>query len=145
VVLGDGRLSLEREPPRHYDVLGIDAFSGDSIPMHLVTREAMAIYLKHLNPDGVIVFQATNRFVDLLPVVKRLAVEFGLAALNVSDEPDGWDGAEYWYSSTDQIIVTRNRALLAWPRIAEVADEIPDRPELPTFTDAHHNLLRILK
>jgi SAM-dependent methyltransferase len=145
VVLGDGRLSLEREPPRRYDVLGIDAFSGDSIPMHLVTREAMAIYLKHLKPDGVIVFQATNRFVDLLPVVKRLAAESGLEALNVSDEPEGWDGAEYWYSSTDQIIVTRNRALLAWPRIAEVADEIPDRPELPTFTDAHHNLLRILK
>ena len=145
VVLGDGRLSLEREPPRRYDVLGIDAFSGDSIPMHLVTREAMAIYLKHLKPDGVLVFQATNRFVDLLPVVKRLAAEFGLEALNVADEPDGSDGAEYWYSSTDQIIVTRNRALLAWPRIAEVADEIPDRPELPTFTDAHHNLLRILK
>ena len=145
VVLGDGRLSLEREPPRGYDVLGIDAFSGDSIPMHLVTREAMAIYLKHLKPDGVIVFQATNRFVDLLPVVKRLAAESGLEALNVSDEPDGSDGAEYWYSSTDQIIVTRNRALLAWPRIAEVADEIPERSELPTFTDAHHNLLRILK
>jgi SAM-dependent methyltransferase len=145
VVLGDGRLSLEREPPRRYDVLGIDAFSGDSIPMHLVTREAMAIYLKHLAPDGVIVFQATNRFVDLLPVVKRLAAEFGLEAVNVSDEPEGGDGAEYWYSSTDQIIVTRNAALLAWPRLAEAAEEIADRPELPTFTDAHHNLLRILK
>jgi SAM-dependent methyltransferase len=146
VVLGDGRLSLEREPPRQYDVLGIDAFSGDSIPMHLVTREAMAIYLKHLKPDGVIVFQATNRFIDLLPVVKRLASEFGLEAMNVEDVPeDNGEGAEYWYSSTDQIIVTRNRALLAWPRIAEAAETIPDRPGLPTFTDAHHNLLRILK
>ena len=145
VVLGDGRLSLEREPPRGYDVLGIDAFSGDSIPMHLVTREAMAIYLKHLNPDGVIVFQATNRFIDLLPVVKRLAAEFGLEAMNVADEPDATDGAGYWYSSTDQIIVTRNRKLLEWPRIAEAADEIAERPELPIFTDAHHNLLRILK
>ncbi len=145
VVLGDGRLSLEREPPRGYDVLGIDAFSGDSIPMHLVTREAMAIYLKHLKPDGVIVFQATNRFIDLLPVVKRLAAEFGLEAVNVSDVPEGEDGAEYWYSSTDQIIVTRNARLLAWPRIAEAAEEIADRPGLPTFTDAHHNLLKILK
>jgi hypothetical protein len=145
VVLGDGRLSLEREPPRGYDVLGIDAFSGDSIPMHLVTREAMAIYLKHIKPDGVIVFQATNRFIDLLPVVKRLAAEFGLEAMNVSDTPDGDEGAEYWYSSTDQIIVTRNRALLAWPRLAEAAEAIEDRPGLPTFTDAHHNLLRILK
>jgi hypothetical protein len=145
IILGDGRLSLEREPPRGYDVLGIDAFSGDSIPMHLVTREAMAIYLKHIKPDGVIVFQATNRFIDLLPVVKRLAAEFGLEALNVSDVPEGEDGAEYWYSSTDQVIVTRNPKLLGWPRIAEAAEEIADRPGLPVFTDAHHNLLRILK
>jgi spermidine synthase len=145
VVLGDGRLSLEREPPRQYDVMGIDAFSGDSIPMHLVTREAMAIYLKHLKPDGVIVFQATNRYIDLLPVVKRLAAEFGLEAVNISDAPEGVEGAEYWYSSTDQIIVTRNKALLAWPRISEVSAPIEDRPGLPIFTDAHHNLLRILK
>ena len=146
IVLGDGRLSLEREPPRGYDVLGIDAFSGDSIPMHLVTREAMAIYVKHLKPDGVIVFQATNRFIDLLPVVKRLAAEFGLEAVNVADEPEtGEEGADYWYSSTDQIIVTRNRKLLEWPRIAEAAEEIHERPGLPVFTDAHHNLLRILK
>jgi spermidine synthase len=145
VVLGDGRLSLEREPPRQYDVMGIDAFSGDSIPMHLVTREAMAIYLKHLKPDGVIVFQATNRYIDLLPVVKRLAAEFGLEAVNISDWPEGAEGADYWYSSTDQIIVTRNKALLDWPRISEASAEIEDRPELPIFTDAHHNLLRILK
>jgi protein-L-isoaspartate O-methyltransferase len=145
IMLGDGRLSLEREPPRGYDVLGIDAFAGDSIPMHLVTREAMAIYVKHIKPDGVIVFQATNRFVDLLPVVKRLAAEFGLEAMNVADVPEGEDDAAYWYSATDQVIVTRNRKLLGWPRIAEAAEEIADRPGLPVFTDAHHNLLRILK
>jgi spermidine synthase len=145
IVLGDGRLSLEREPPRRYDVLGIDAFSGDSIPMHLITREAMAIYLKHMKPDGVIVFQATNRFVDLLPVVKRLAAEFGLEAVNVADSPDAESGPEYWYSSTDQINVTRNRKLLEWPALAEATEEIEDRSDLPVFTDAHHNLLRILK
>jgi hypothetical protein len=145
LVMGDGRLSLEREPPRGYDVLGIDAFSGDSIPMHLVTREAMAIYVKHIKPDGVIVFQATNRFIDLLPVVKRLAAEFGMQAVNVSDSPSSEEGPEYWYSSTDQIIVTRNQALLDQPLIADVADVIEDRADLPTFTDSHHNLLRILK
>jgi SAM-dependent methyltransferase len=145
LVMGDGRLSLEREPPRGYDVLGIDAFSGDSIPMHLITREAMALYVKHLKPDGVIVFQATNRFIDLLPVVKRLASEFGFEAMNVADVPEGGDGAEYWYSSTDQVIVTRNAKLLAWPRIADAADPIDERKDLPTFTDSHHNLLRILK
>jgi SAM-dependent methyltransferase len=145
VILGDGRLSLEREAPRGYDVLGIDAFSGDSIPMHLVTREAMAIYIKHLKPDGVIVFQATNRFIDLLPVVKRLAAEFGMEAMNIADVPEGADGAEYWYSSTDQIIVTRNQKLLDWPLIAEAAEPIEERAGLAVFTDAHHNLLRILK
>jgi spermidine synthase len=145
VILGDGRLSLEREPPRGYDVLGIDAFSGDSIPMHLVTREAMALYVKHIKEDGVIVFQATNRFVDLLPVVKRLAAEFGLEAYNVSDVPSGTEGKEYWYSSTDQVIVTRNRKLLEWPTLQAGAEPIEDRPDLPTFTDSHHNLLRILK
>ena len=145
LVMGDGRLSLEREPTRGYDVLGIDAFSGDSIPMHLVTREAMALYVKHLKPDGVIVFQATNRYIDLLPVVKRLAAEFGFEAVNVSDSPDADDGPEYWYSSTDQVIVTRNRKLLEWGRIAEAAEPIEVRGDLPVFTDAHHNLLRILK
>jgi len=145
LVMGDGRLSLEREPPRGYDVLGIDAFSGDSIPMHLVTREAMALYVKHIKPDGVIVFQATNRYIDLLPVVKRLAQEFGLEARNVSDTPDAEAGPEYWYSATDQVLVTRSKKLLEWPRVAEAAEEIDARPDLPIFTDAHHNLLRILK
>ncbi len=146
VVLGDGRLSLEREAPRGYDVLGIDAFSGDSIPMHLITREAMALYARHIKPDGAIVFQATNRYVDLLPVIKRLASELGMQAVLVSDSPDeDPQGPGYWRSSTDQVIVTRNAALLASRWLREAAEPIQDRPALPTFTDAHHNLLRILK
>jgi spermidine synthase len=149
VILGDGRLSLERElkqsGARRYDVLGIDAFSGDSIPMHLITREAMGLYLAHLAPDGVIVFQATNRYIDLMPVIRRLADEFGLHAVLVSDFPDSNVGADYWRSSTDQVLVTRDRKLLAHPKIAEAAEPIMDRKDLPTFTDAHHNLVRILK
>jgi len=105
----------------------------------------MALYVKHIKPDGVIVFQATNRYVDLLPVVKRLASEFGMEAVNISDSPDAVDGPEYWYSATDQVIVTRNKKLLDWARIDDVSQEIDDRADLPTFTDAHHNLLRILK
>jgi hypothetical protein len=78
--------------------------------------------------------------------VKRLAAEFGMEAVNIADSPDGDpEGPEYWYSSTDQIIVTRNKKLLAWPEIANAAEQIDERPELPIFTDAHHNLLRILK
>jgi hypothetical protein len=145
VVLGDGRLSLEREAPRRYDVLGIDAFAGDSIPMHLVTREAMAQYVRHLADDGVIVFQATNRYIDLLPVVKRLAGEFGLEAVLVSDQPGQSTGAEYWLSSTDQILVTRDTRLLANAALRDAVTPIADRADLKTFTDAHHNMFRILK
>ncbi len=145
VVLGDGRLSLEREAPRGYDVLGIDAFSGDSIPMHLITREAMALYVKHLAPDGVIIFQATNRYINLLPVLRRLADEFGMQAVSVADSPADAEDERYWLSSTDQVIVTKNKALIAHPRLAQAAVEVPPRADLPTFTDAHHNLFRILK
>jgi spermidine synthase len=145
VVLGDGRLSLERETPRGYDVLGIDAFAGDSVPMHLVTREAMALYVKHLAEDGVIVFQATNRYINLLPVVKRLATEVGMEAVVVSDVPNFDTGPEYWLSSTDQILVMRNKALLQADTLRYEATPIEDRKDLKTFTDAHHNLYRILK
>jgi SAM-dependent methyltransferase len=145
VILGDGRLSLEREQAQGYDLLAIDAFSGDSIPMHLITREAMAAYLRHLKPDGVIVFQATNRFVDIAPVVERLAAEFGLTAVLVSDAVDSSDGADYWISGTDQIIVTRNARLLAAEPIRSVAQPLTPRPDFRIWTDDYYNLLRILK
>jgi hypothetical protein len=142
IVMGDGRLALEREAPRDYDVLGIDAFSGDSIPMHLITREAMAVYLKHLKPDGAIVFQATNRFVDLMPVIRNLADEFGMQTAWVSDWAEGGD---YWTSTTDQVIVTRNTKLLEAAAIKSFSSPAPARSDLPVFTDNYYNLLRILK
>ncbi|HYM48028.1 MAG TPA: fused MFS/spermidine synthase, partial [Burkholderiaceae bacterium] len=145
VVLGDGRLSLERAPPQRYDVLGIDAFAGDSIPMHLVTREAMALYVRHLAENGVIVFQATNRYIDIMPVVKRLASEFGMQAVLVSDVPGFRSGPEYWLSPTDQILVTRDKSLLQADSLRYVATPIEERADLKTFTDAHHNLFRVLK
>ena len=144
IVLGDGRLALEREAPRQYDVLAVDAFSGDSIPIHLVTKEAMAAYVKHLAPGGVIVFQATNRFVDLPPVAKRLADAFGLEAVLVEDSPQFSTGPERWYLHTDQIIMTKNKDLLKHPAFKE-AKPISLRPDVGVFTDDHSNLLRILK
>jgi spermidine synthase len=149
VVLGDGRLSLEKElkqaGPRGYDVLGVDAFSGDSVPMHLMTREAVALYARHLAADGVIVFQATNRYIDIAPVIQRLAAEQDMQAVLISDYPPSRDGVGYWMSATDQILVTRDAKLLQHPRILEASQRIAERFELPTFTDARHNLLRILK
>jgi hypothetical protein len=147
VVLGDGRLSLEREAPQRFDLLAIDAFAGDSIPMHLLTREAMAVYVKHLAPHGVMVFQATNRFVSIAPVVERLAAEFGMSAVMVTDEPDNGasSGNDYWLSATDQIVVTRNRALLESAALKPVAEPLPLNPAFRVWTDDYYNLLGVLK
>ena len=145
VVLGDGRLSLEREPNQQFDVLAMDAFSGDSIPMHLLTREAMQIYLRHLKPGGVLIFQATNRFINIAPIVASLANEFGLASVLVSDSPESEEGPEYWTSNTDQVIVTSNRVLLQAEKIRSVATEIPIPAGFRVWTDDFNNLLRVLK
>jgi hypothetical protein len=147
IVLGDGRLSLEREAPQNYDLLAIDAFTGDSIPMHLITREAMAAYLRHVKPEGAIVFQATNRFVDITPVVARLADEFGLSAVLVSDSqnPLSENGVGYWTSYTDQIIVTRNLSLLDAQPVRSAAVALEARPGFRVWTDDFYNLLHVLK
>jgi len=145
VVLGDGRLSLEREPSQQFDVLAMDAFSGDSIPMHLLTRQAMEIYLRHLKPGGVLAFQATNRFINIAPIVASLAAEFGLQAVLVTDFPENEEGPNYWTASTDQVLVTTNRKLLEADPIHSVATEIPVPPGFRVWTDDFNNLLRVLK
>ncbi|MGH8660934.1 MAG: spermidine synthase [Burkholderiales bacterium] len=139
-VLGDARLSLEREPPQGYDLLVVDAFSSDSIPVHLITREALAVYLRHLKPGGVIAFHLTNRFLDLPPVVKRIADEYGLHVALISDDAEDGDLAR-----TDWVLVTREKALLERPEIAKFASEIENVPGLGVWTDDFNNLFRILK
>ena len=140
IVLGDARLNMEREAPQNYDVIAVDAFSSDSIPVHLITREAMAVYLKHLKPDGVIAFHVTNRFLRLAPVVKMIADEQGLQALLIVDEAEESDLAK-----TDWVLVTRNGKLLAREEIASAATAIDTIPRLGVWTDDYNNLFRILK
>ena len=139
-VLGDARLSMEREPPQKYDLLAIDAFSSDAIPVHLITREALAVYLRHLKPDGVIAFHVTNRFLHLAPVVKRIATEDGLHVALIADDAEDSDLAR-----TDWVLVTRDPALLEREEIANYASEIEDIPGLRVWTDDFNNLFRILK
>ena len=138
--LGDARLSLEREPPQNFDILVIDAFSSDSIPVHLVTREAMAVYLKHVKPGGAVVFHVTNRFLKLAPVVKKIADSYGLHSALIVDEAEETD-----FSKTDWVIVTRDRALLDHDAIAKKASAFDEIPGLRLWTDDFNNLFRILK
>lgn len=139
-VLGDARLNLEREASQNYDLIAIDAFSSDSIPVHLITREAMAVYLKHLKPDGVIAFHVTNRFLRLAPVVKAIADEYRLTTSLVIDEAEESDLAR-----TDWMLVARDSRVLAKKEIASAASEIEKIPGLAVWTDDYNNLFRILK
>jgi hypothetical protein len=139
-VLGDARLSLEREPAQNLDVLAIDAFSSDAIPVHLITREALAIYRKHVKPDGVIAFHVTNRFLDLVPVVEALARDQGLNLRWIAD-----DGEGSYASRSDWVLVSAGRKILDLPRIAEAAQEVVPRPEWRLWTDDYNNLVQVLK
>jgi hypothetical protein len=123
----------------------MDAFSGDSIPLHLLTREAMAIYMRHLKPGGVLAFQATNRFINIAPVVASLAAEYGLTAVMISDAPESEEGADYWISGTDQILVTSNQALLAADKIRDGGKVLTAMPGFRVWTDDFNNLLHVLK
>src|ERR1017187_6905157 len=71
IVMGDGRLNLESEPSRQFDILVMDAFSGDSVPVHLITREAFQTYFRHLKPNGILAVNTTNSYLDLEPVMER--------------------------------------------------------------------------
>jgi MFS family permease/SAM-dependent methyltransferase len=142
--LGDARLALEREAPRSFDVLAVDAFSSDSIPVHLITREALGVYLRHVKHDGIVAFHVSNRFLDLIPVVARLAKEHGAHAMLVRDDPD--EEEDYRRSRTDWVLVSRDPAALKRPAIGERgAVEPEDRPGWRTWTDDYSNLIQILK
>ena len=142
--LGDARLALEREPPRRFDVLAVDAFSSDAIPVHLITREALGVYLKHLAPDGIVAFHVSNRFLNLVPVVARLAQEHGAHVVLVRDDPDEEEDARR--SRTDWVLVSRDPAALKRAAIAERnPEEIEDKTHWRTWTDDYSNLIQIVK
>ncbi|MFN0161519.1 MAG: spermidine synthase [Burkholderiales bacterium] len=138
--LGDARLVLERESPQNFDVLAIDAFSSDAIPVHLITREAMQVYLRHIKPDGAVAFHVTNRYLSLAPVVKLLADEVGMDAILITDDPDDPN-----LSRTDWVIVTRNKAFIASEGVVKRRSEIGTIAGLTPWTDDFNNLFRILK
>jgi spermidine synthase len=143
VALGDARLTLEREPPQGFDVLAVDAFSSDAIPVHLITREALGVYLEHVKPAGIVAFHVSNRFLELAPVVARLAAEHGAHAVLVEDDPDETDATR---SHSDWVLVSRDpKALEHEEIVAAGAVPVEDRPHWRTWTDDYSNLVQILK
>ena len=133
IINGDGRFEMEKElashGPRNYDILFIDAFSSDSIPVHLLTTECLELYLKHLNPNGILVLHITNKFVDLRPVVHALAKNRGLEASLIDHEiPNS-------QSSTRWALLTHNQELSKSPVLRSARSEWPDNLPSIVWTD----------
>ena len=143
VVLGDARLSLEREPPQRFDLLALDAFSSDAIPVHLLTREAVELYQRHLKPNGVLAIHISNHYLDLEPVVANLARHFGYQAALVDN---GRADQEWWIYSSTWMLLTRDEGILKAPGLAEARYSLEGRKaKLPLWTDDYASLLPILK
>jgi spermidine synthase len=141
VVLGDARLSMEREEPQQFDTLAVDAFSGDSIPVHLLTKEAFQLYFRHLKPDGVLAVHVSNRFLDLQPVVKKLAESLGKTAVLI--DTDDVQDTELFGSTW--VLVTSNQTFLETPSVKAASEKPADRPNMRLWTDGYSNLFQILK
>lgn len=140
-VLGDARLSLENEPAQGFDLLVVDAFSGDSVPVHLLTREAFAAYFKHLKPDGVLALHVTNRFLNLEPVVKAAAASFHKEARRVEFEGDR--SRQIFHSSW--VLVSSNKKLMQHPLIADVSEDIPITVHTRMWRDDYSSVFSALK
>jgi SAM-dependent methyltransferase len=139
VVIGDARLSLEREPPQGFDVLVLDAFSGHAIPTHLLTREAFALYHRHLAPGGVVAVHVSNRYVDLEPVVAQQAAHGGWEAVLVTSEGDESEGLH----AADWILVTDadRTGVLHRPGMRRPRRD----PRLPLWTDDYASVYHVLR
>jgi len=139
VVAGDGRLALESEPHRGFDILVVDAFSGDSIPTHLLTREAFALYFSSLKPDGALAVHISNRYLDLAPVVAGLAENAGLPARLIRSAADP---SRYTYDATWGVVTANTRLL---EQLTPVSDPLLSRPGLRLWTDDYSNLFQVLR
>ncbi|MGA2225414.1 MAG: fused MFS/spermidine synthase [Syntrophobacteraceae bacterium] len=141
ISIGDGRLLLEREKDQQYDLLAVDAFSGDSIPVHLLTVEAVRLYFRHLKPDGILALNITNLHLDLAPVVERICSTLGKNAVLISNVGQSDKGI----FSSDWVLMTTFRDLTTIPEIGEVAKELESKPGLRVWTDDYSNLIQIIK
>jgi hypothetical protein len=142
VLLGDARLTLESQPSQQYDVLSIDAFTSDAIPVHLLTREAFALYFRHLKPSGILAVHVSNRYLDLVPVVARNASDLGKKAIDVD-----WEDEEEDYLSTNDWVLVCGDPSVFKDGLFKSSSIKPAqvRRDLRPWTDDYSNLFQIVK
>ncbi len=141
--LGDGRLILERMPPEHLDFLAIDAFSSDAVPMHLLTAEAWKTLMRHLNLDGILAFNITNRYLDLAPVIAESAAANGFTGIVVDDAGEQED----YYSPSAWILLSRVPSVLEHPNFQDkfAISKLKRKPGFRGWTDDYSNIVQILQ
>jgi hypothetical protein len=140
VVEGDGRLSLDHDASPPFDVLALDAFSGDAIPVHLLTKQAGELYRRHMQSNGVIAFHVSNDFLDLAPVVQQLANSIGQQAVLVRNH-----AGDDLILAADWVLVTNNPDILNNEAVKLHSIPIAHIPGLHVWTDDYSNLFQILK
>jgi hypothetical protein len=141
IAVGDARLSLESEPVQQFDVLAVDAFSGDAIPVHLLTKEAFSLYLHHLKPDGILAIHTSNTYLDLAPVVQLLANDSGYPARLITND----DNHRKLIDASDWVLVTRSKPFLDDLEDSVFIETVTVPPHLRIWTDDYNNLFQILR
>ena len=143
VVLGDGRLTLAREPDGAYDCLVLDAFSSDSVPVHLLTQEAVALYARKLRPGGVLLFHLSNRHLDLAPFAAAAAESAGMACIESRDERTSEQVAETGRQASRWMLASADPSMLeSFSR--DVRWEVPRVASRP-WTDARADIVAALR
>jgi hypothetical protein len=142
IVLGDARLSIEREQPQNYDVLAVDAFSGDAIPAHLITREAVQLFRRHLAVGGILAYHLSNRYLDLAPVLGKIAGAEQMAALHIDDYKDVGGSNPIKFASTWVLLAEKPETLAP---LQQFGKEPVPKPEWRIWSDDYHNLFQVLR
>ena len=126
---------------KEFDVLVLDAFSGDAIPVHLLTAEAFDLYAQHLRDDGILAIHISNLFIDLGPVIRAAAERLGKYAMLIESEDERW-----YESHNDWVLVSSNRDFLDAPKVASMQTAWPDdRPRRIQWTDDFSNVLQLIE
>lgn len=148
VILGDARLSIAMQPDQSFDMLIFDAFNSDAIPIHLMTREAVRLYLSKLRPGGLLVFHISNRYLDLAPVLGNVAASEGLAGRrwndNAGDSDDGDDTEDPLKDDSDWVVLARDAKDLGGATAEGDWEDLPQNPRRGVWTDDYSNLLGAL-